>query len=102
MRLALSALAALALTGCVSFPVPPTDLGGLHAGSLGKLRVYLACKWEPAAALGSYREGPPERGLFDGPEGSVDSSHKEADSPHKEGGSPHKEGDSSHKDEIAK
>jgi len=54
MRLAFMALAALALTGCVSFPVPPTDLGGLHAGSLGKLRVYLACKWEPAAALGGY------------------------------------------------
>jgi len=54
MRLAFMALAALCLTGCVSFPVPPTDLGGLQSGSLGKLRVYLACKWESAAALGGY------------------------------------------------
>jgi ATP-dependent DNA helicase RecG len=47
-----------------------------------------------------FKEGPPERGLFDGPEGSMDSPHKEGDSPHKEGDSPRKEGDSSHKDET--
>ena len=45
MRLAL--VAAVALTGCVSFPVPPVDAGGMKAGQLGKLRVQLTAKWEP-------------------------------------------------------
>ena len=46
MRLAFTA-AALFCAGCVSFPVPPADMGNMKAGQLGKLRVQLTAKWEP-------------------------------------------------------
>lgn len=40
-------LAALACAGCVSFPVPPADMGGVRAGQLGRVRLQLTAKWEP-------------------------------------------------------
>ncbi len=41
------AILALACAGCVSFPVPPSDMGGVKAGQLGRVRLQLTAKWEP-------------------------------------------------------
>lgn len=46
----------VALCSCMTFPLPPSDVGPLKTGALGRLRVYLACKWLPA-------ELPPTDGL---------------------------------------
>lgn len=40
-------LLALACAGCVSFPIPPTDMGNMEAGQLGRVRLQLSAKWEP-------------------------------------------------------
>jgi hypothetical protein len=49
----LIALAILALiwaacaAGCVSVPVPPSDMGSLKAGQLGVLQAKLVLAWKP-------------------------------------------------------
>jgi hypothetical protein len=42
-------LAAFALfcTGCVSVPIPPTDMGSTKAGDLGSLNVRVVCEYKP-------------------------------------------------------
>lgn len=40
-------LAVVPVAGCVSFPLPPTDMANMQAGQLGRLRLQLVAKWEP-------------------------------------------------------
>jgi len=48
-----AALATLALiwgvgaAGCVSVPVPPSDMGSLKAGQLGVLQAKVVLAWKP-------------------------------------------------------
>lgn len=42
-------LAAFALfcTGCVSVPIPPSDMGGMKAGQLGNLEARIVVAYKP-------------------------------------------------------
>ena len=45
---AILALAWAALVaGCVSFPIPPTDMGTTKAGELGTLKLRVAVEYKP-------------------------------------------------------
>jgi hypothetical protein len=45
---AILALAWAALVaGCVSVPIPPTDMGSTKAGDLGSLNVRVVCEYKP-------------------------------------------------------
>jgi hypothetical protein len=54
---------AVSVAGCISIPVPPTDMGGNKAGSLGSLDVRLVLAYRPnwqnlvAAAFKSPTDG---------------------------------------------
>jgi hypothetical protein len=39
--------AALVIGGCVSIPIPPSDMGAAKAGELGTLHLRLAASYEP-------------------------------------------------------
>ena len=47
MKIACALAAALALCGCVSFPIPPTDMGTTKAGELGTLKLRVAVEYKP-------------------------------------------------------
>ncbi len=42
-------LAAFALfcTGCVSFPIPPSDMGNMRAGQLGRVEARVVVAYKP-------------------------------------------------------
>ena len=43
----LAATWAAGAVGCVSFPIPPTDMGTTKAGELGTLKVRVAVEYQP-------------------------------------------------------
>jgi hypothetical protein len=48
IALAILALAWVVLAaGCVSFPIPPTDMGTTKAGELGTLKLRVAVEYKP-------------------------------------------------------
>jgi hypothetical protein len=48
IALAILALAWVVLAvGCVSFPIPPTDMGNTKAGELGTLKLRVAVEYKP-------------------------------------------------------
>ncbi len=49
MRLALAACT-LAMAGCVSFPIPPSDMGGAKRGELGTLTLRVVAEYKPNIA----------------------------------------------------
>lgn len=40
-------LIATAMTGCVSVPVPPSDMGNMKAGQLGNLEARIVVSYKP-------------------------------------------------------
>jgi len=43
----LAAIWAACAAGCVSFPIPPTDMGTTKAGELGTLKLRVAVEYKP-------------------------------------------------------
>jgi hypothetical protein len=46
-QLAFALASALILAGCVSFPVPPSDMGKVKRGELGTLVVKVVAQYKP-------------------------------------------------------
>jgi hypothetical protein len=46
-QFALALAAALVVGGCVSIPIPPSDMGGAKAGELGTLNVRIVAEYKP-------------------------------------------------------
>ena len=43
----IAASIALCVSGCVSVPVPPSDMGNMKAGQLGNLQARLVVSYKP-------------------------------------------------------
>jgi hypothetical protein len=46
-QFALALAATLVVGGCVSIPIPPTDMGSAKAGELGTLKVRVVAEYKP-------------------------------------------------------
>lgn len=43
----IACIASLLLSGCVTFPIPPADMGSVKQGDLGALTLKIACEYKP-------------------------------------------------------